>query len=67
MNNYQQFCLGLGGVFLIKEGKVYQHVMPDFSKVPINSDDELKQWLKFYEMKAPIIALGTLMTADPVS
>ncbi|KAK6625401.1 hypothetical protein RUM43_005698 [Polyplax serrata] len=57
--------IGLGGVFLIQKGKVKQHVMPDFSKQDINSEADLNNWLKFYEMDAPLIAVGTLINRDP--
>lgn len=55
---------GLGGVFLIKNGKAHQHVMRDFSKTPIYTEDELNTWLKFYEMPGTLIAVGTLITAE---
>jgi len=63
-NHYKTQFIGLGGVFLLKEGKAKQHVMRDFSKTPINSDEQLNQWLKFYEMSAPLIAVGTLVNRD---
>lgn len=56
----------MGGTFLIKEGKAKQHIMPDFSTTPINSDDEVNQWLKFYDMSAPLIAVGTFVSGDYV-
>uniref|UniRef100_A0A171AA04 Ester hydrolase c11orf54-like protein n=1 Tax=Triatoma infestans TaxID=30076 RepID=A0A171AA04_TRIIF len=56
--------LGLGGTFLLKEGKARQHCMPEFSKVPIRSNDDLNNWLKFYEMSAPLVAVGTLLSKD---
>lgn len=57
----------MGGLFLIKRGKVFQHVMRDFSKTPINSEHELNQWLKFYDMPATLNAVGTLITHENVS
>lgn len=51
--------VGIGGVFLIANGKVKQHVMRDFSKLPITSDEGVTDWLKFYEMSAPLTAVGT--------
>lgn len=59
--------LGLGGTFLLKEGKARQHVMPDFSTTPLHTEDDVNSWLKFYNMSAPLIAVGTLVSADPVS
>lgn len=58
---------GLGGTFLLKEGKANEHVMPDFAKTPLMSDDALNNWLYFYEMSAPLIAVGTLVTSEVVS
>lgn len=59
---------GLGGTFLLKEGKAKQHVMPDFSTTPLTSDDSLNEWLKFYDMSAPLVAVGTLVSSEtPVS
>lgn len=40
--------------------------MPDFSKTPITSDEDVNKWLKFYEMKAPLVAVGTLVTSEYV-
>lgn len=71
INNYYFFfkCkfLGLGGVFIMKAGKAKQHVMRDFSSTPINTDEEVNNWLKFYDMSAPLIAVGTLVSTDPVN
>lgn len=59
--------IGLGGAFVLKNGKAKQHVMPDFSTTPIHTDAEVDQWLKFYEMSGPLVALGTLISGDYVS
>lgn len=40
--------------------------MRDFSATPLRDEAELNAWLKFHEMPAPLIALGTLITADGV-
>jgi Domain of Unknown Function (DUF1907) len=56
--------VGLGGVFILEEGKAKQHVMDKFSKTPIYTEDELNSWLKFYDMPAPLIALGTFVTDE---
>lgn len=61
------FQKGLGGTFVLKEGKAKQHVMRDFSKTPINTDEQLNSWLKFYNMSAPLIAVGTLINKDHVN
>jgi hypothetical protein len=64
VNEYKNKVVGLGGVFLLKEGKAKQHVMRDFSKTPINTDEELNNWLKFYNMSAPLVTVGTLINSD---
>lgn len=51
----------------MKNGKAKQHVMQDFSTVPIHTEDELNTWLKFYDMEAVLIAVGTLVTDEAVS
>ncbi|XP_018574995.1 ester hydrolase C11orf54 homolog isoform X2 [Anoplophora glabripennis] len=61
---YKGKLVGLGGAFLIKEGKVKQHVMRDFSKTPLENEEDLNNWLKFYNMSAPLVALGTLVNGD---
>lgn len=56
--------VGLGGVFLLKEGKAKQHVMDQFSKTPLHTDEDLNKWLTFHEMPAPLIAVGTMVTNE---
>lgn len=58
---------GLGGTFVMKEGKAKQHVMPNFSEKPLNTVGELDNWLQFYDMSAPLIAVGTFVSAETVS
>jgi len=58
--------LGLGGVILIETTKVKVHVMPDFSKTPLESETDLNNWLKFFEVSTPLVALGYLISHDPV-
>merc|ERR1719431_3025 len=57
--------IGLGGVFNIVSGKVKIHVMPDFSTCPLNTNEEVEEWLKFYEMSAPFTVLSVLVANDP--
>ena len=56
--------VGLGGVFLLKEGKAKQHVMDQFSEIPLHTDDDVNKWLTFHEMPAPLIAVGTMVTNE---
>ncbi|KAL4107359.1 hypothetical protein QTP88_017718 [Uroleucon formosanum] len=57
--------VGLGGVILIETSKVKVHVMPEFSKIPLHSETDLNNWLKFYEVSTPLVALGYLVSYDP--
>lgn len=63
-DHYGDKVVGLGGIFVIRKGAAHQHVMRDFSKTPIHTDEEVNQWLKFYEMPAQLNALGTLVTKE---
>lgn len=56
--------VGLGGVFVMKEGKAKQHVMDQFSETPILTEEELNSWLNFFDMPAPLIAVGTFVTNE---
>lgn len=40
--------------------------MRDFSKTPLENEEALNNWLKFYNMSAPLVALGTLVNGDGV-
>ncbi|XP_022917939.2 ester hydrolase C11orf54 homolog [Onthophagus taurus] len=61
---YSTAVVGLGGVFLMKSGTFRQHVMPDFATDEIKSEEQLNGWLRFYNMSAPLVAVGTLVTGD---
>ncbi|KAJ6633590.1 Ester hydrolase C11orf54 like [Pseudolycoriella hygida] len=61
---YGDKTIGLGGVFLLKNGKVKQHVMSEFSETPITTEEQLNSWMNYYEMPAPLINLGTLVTNE---
>ncbi|XP_034840779.2 ester hydrolase C11orf54 homolog isoform X1 [Maniola hyperantus] len=62
--HYTDKVVGLGGTFLLREGKVKHHVMPDFSATPVCTDAQVDDWLHFFEMRAPIVHVGTLVTGD---
>jgi len=64
-DHYGEKAVGLGGVFKVLQGKIKVHVMPDFSACPITTDEEVNQWLKFYEINAPFTVLSTLISRDP--
>lgn len=51
----------------MKDGKVKQHVMADFSKTPLKTKAQLNNWLHFYNMSTPLIAVGTFVSSESVS
>lgn len=57
--------VGLGGVFVIEKGKAKIHVMPRFSETPLKTDEDVNNWLKFYEMSAPLVCVGVFESHDP--
>ncbi|XP_034865278.1 ester hydrolase C11orf54 homolog isoform X2 [Mirounga leonina] len=64
--HYGDKPVGMGGTFIIQKGKVKTHVMPtEFSSCPLNSDEEVNKWLRFYEMKAPLVCLPVFVSRDP--
>lgn len=67
LQNINKYFIGLGGTFLLKEGRAKEHIMPDFSKTPLNSDGDVNEWLHFFDMSAPLINVGTLLSHDPVN
>lgn len=56
--------VSLAGVFVIKKGKAKLHVMPDFSKEPLETS-QVKEWLRFFEMRAPLVCLTVFHSFDP--
>ncbi|XP_065224311.1 ester hydrolase C11orf54 homolog [Planococcus citri] len=63
--SFPNSALGLGGVMMILKGRIRQHVQPEFSRSPLNTDEDEKNWLKFFEMSSPLTAIGTILTKDP--
>lgn len=54
-------------MFEVRNGKVKQHIMPDFSDTPLTNEAQLNNWLRFYDMETPLIAVGTFVSAETVS
>lgn len=59
----QPVCIG--GVFALTKGKARIHVMPGYSDVPLTSDKMVDDWLRFYNMTAPLSAVGYFVSHDP--
>uniref|UniRef100_M3ZSZ1 Chromosome 11 open reading frame 54 n=1 Tax=Xiphophorus maculatus TaxID=8083 RepID=M3ZSZ1_XIPMA len=63
---YPEKSLALGGTFIIQKGKAKIHIMPrEFSACPLNTDDEVNNWLKHFEVSAPLICQSVLVSRDP--
>lgn len=60
---YGDQTVSLGGVFVIRKGKAKLHVMPDFSKEPLGMHGA-SNWLRFYDMDAPLICLSVFHSHD---
>jgi len=54
--------VGLGGVLLIKKGKIKSHIMPGFP--PCDVDRGQVEWLKYYEVSAPITCMSVFVSTD---
>ncbi|OXB78223.1 UNVERIFIED_CONTAM: hypothetical protein H355_006166 [Colinus virginianus] len=64
--HYGEKPVGLGGTFIIQKGKAKIHIMPpEFSACPLNTDEDVNNWLKFFEMKAPLICQPVIVSRDP--
>ncbi len=67
LDAFPEVSVGVGGTFLVKTGRVLIHVMPEFSRCPLTSNEDVDRWLRFYEMSTPFVCMSTCITQDPVS
>lgn len=65
LKQHFDYPVSLGGVFLIESGKAKLHIMPDFSTTPLLSDDDVNNWLRFFEMNSPLVCLSVFHSQDP--
>ena len=63
--NFGERLISIGGVFVIKKGKANLHVMPDFSKTPLKSPREVSNWVRYFDMDAPLTCLSVFHSHDP--
>ncbi|XP_056010765.1 ester hydrolase C11orf54 homolog isoform X2 [Ostrea edulis] len=63
--HYGENPVALGGVFLVEKGKANLHIMPEFSDKPLDSQEKVDSWLKYYEMDAILVCVGELVSHDP--
>ena len=62
---YNNRVISVGGVFLLRSAKAKLHIMPDFSKTPLNSNEDVNDWLNFFTMSSPLICLSVFHSSDP--
>ncbi|XP_053563445.1 ester hydrolase C11orf54 homolog isoform X2 [Bombina bombina] len=63
---YGERAVGMGGTFIIQKGKAKLHIMPrEFSACPLNTDDDVNRWLKYYTMRSPLICQSVFVSHDP--
>ncbi|XP_031627178.1 ester hydrolase C11orf54 homolog [Contarinia nasturtii] len=53
--------VGVGGVFLLKNGNAYQHLLRDFVKARKHRDELVESRFKFFEMPGTLTGLGTFV------
>jgi len=54
--------VGMGGTFLQAAGTVKYHVMPEFSACPLDSDDKVNAWLRYFNFEAPFVNMATFIS-----
>ncbi len=64
LKTYSKEPMALGGIFRIEKGTVKAHIMPDFVDEDLTTKQQVDQWLKFYDMQAPLNCLSVLLTED---
>ena len=57
--------VAVGGTFLLTNGKAKLHVMPGFSCSPLQSEDDINNWLRFFEMSGPLVHTSVFVSKDP--
>ncbi|KAF3706650.1 Ester hydrolase C11orf54 -like protein [Channa argus] len=63
---YPDKSLALGGTFIIQKGKAKIHIMPrEFSVYPLITSEDVNNWLKHFEVNAPLICQSVLVSRDP--
>ena len=40
---------------------------PDFSPTPITTEEQVNEWLRFFDMSAPLVCCSIFISHDPVS
>jgi hypothetical protein len=64
LKQHSQEPIALGGIFRVEKGTVKAHIMPDFLDENLITKQQVDQWLKFYDMDAPLNCASVLLTEN---
>lgn len=62
---FPEKVIGLGGFFRMVTGSAKCHIMPNIPVIPLNSDEEVGKWLKYFDLPAPMVFFSVLVSSDP--
>ncbi|KMR04537.1 ester hydrolase c11orf54-like protein [Lasius niger] len=62
-NNPRQL-VGLGGTFVMKNGRAKHHVLPYSWNARLKAAADIHNWLHYFVLDAPLIAVGTLVSSS---
>ncbi|XP_050447504.1 ester hydrolase C11orf54-like [Cataglyphis hispanica] len=54
--------IGLGGTFVMKSGIARHHVLPYQWSNTLTNARSIRNWLRYFDLKAPLVAIGTLLS-----
>lgn len=57
--------IALGGLFRVIDSNTKIHIMREFSETPLQSEDDVNNWLKFFHIKPPMLFQSVLVSSDP--
>ncbi|CAI2354491.1 unnamed protein product [Caenorhabditis sp. 36 PRJEB53466] len=63
--HFGERVVSLAGQFIIHSGKAKLHVMPDFPGCPFENNQQVDQWLNYFEMDAPLVCATVMHSHDP--
>lgn len=58
-------AIGLGGTFVMKSGRAKHYVISHRYNTRITASTNLDDWLHYYDLDAPLVAVGTLFSSKP--
>jgi hypothetical protein len=64
LKQYSKEPIALGGIFRVEKGTIKAHIMPDFVNEDLTTKKQVDEWLKFYDMDAPLNCVSVLLTED---